>query len=207
MGSSEKSTPASKAASSRPDKISLLLQDLSPENTNEPARTRAFKQLMLLAKRSPGPLLSRWGELTRLLRSGKAFSKYPAVHIIAALVPADVEGRFERSFTTFYSLLDDEAISVAAHVARLSGGIVKARPALERRVTARLLALDQTHFDLGRKDLVKSYALEAFEQYFEASRQKKAILRFAAALAGSQSPRARVKARAFVKKWGPGEGT
>jgi len=207
MRSSKKSSPAGKADSSRPDNTSLLLQAISPENTNEPARTRAFKQLMLLAKRSPGILLSRWSELARLLRSGKAFSRYPAVHIIAALVPADTQGRFERSFTIYYSLLDDEALSVAAHVARLSGGIVKARPALERRITTRLLALDQTHFDLGRKDLVKSYALEAFDQYFEASGQKKAILRFAAALASSQSPRARVRARAFVKKWGLGERT
>ena len=192
----------SASRSSKTDVVSALLRAISPENTNEKLRSAAFKKLLGMAKRSPATLLPRWDDLTRLLGSKKAFSRYPAAHIIAALVPADKQARFERAFNQYFSHLDDEAISVAAHVALLAGGIATARPALQSGITKKLLAIDQTHFDAGRRDLVKSYALQAFDEYISRITNRKAILAFAAGLSQSESPRARRAAKAFIAKWG-----
>jgi len=200
MPRADRTSPASRA--SETDGVSALLLAISPENTNEKSRSVAFKKLLGMAKRSPATLLPRWNELTRLLGSKKAFSRYPAVHIIAALVPADRQLRFERVFNLYFSLLDDEAISVAAHVALLAGGLANTRPALQSRITKRLLAIDRTHFDAGRRDLVKSYALQAFGEYIDRVTNRKAILAFAAGLSQSKSPRARKTAKAFIAKWG-----
>ncbi len=200
MSSNRKAAASPRRRLNSSAKISEMLRAISPENTNEAARSKAFRQLMLLARRSTATLLPHWDALGRLLRSTKAFSKYPAVHLIAALVPADHQGRFERIFSAYFALLDDEALSVAAHVARLAGDIAQARPALQTRITQRLLALDKTHFDAGRRDLVKSYALEAFDKYYEQSPNKAAMHKMAAAMAASTSPRARKAGKAWLNK-------
>ncbi len=189
------------SASSATDAVSGALFGISPENTNEALRSASFKKLLRLAGTSPATLFPHWNDLTRLLDSKKAFSRFPAVHIIAALVPADRQSRFEKIFDRYFALLDDEAISVAAHVARLAGGIAKAKPALRAKITKRLLAIDQTHFDAGRRDLVKSYALQAFDEYLQGIPNRKAILAFAASLSLSKSPKARTAARAFLATW------
>jgi hypothetical protein len=181
---------------------SEMLWAISPQNTDEAARSKAFRRLMVVAQRSPTTLLPHWGLLVGLLRSPKASSRYPAVHLIAALVPADRQGRFERIFSAYFSRLDDEALSVAAHVARLAGDIALARPALRPRITKRLLGLEKSHFDPGRRDLIKSYALQAFEEYYEESRSKPAMHKFAASLVASKSPKARKAAKAWLKKHG-----
>jgi hypothetical protein len=187
-----------------PDVLRGLLDSLRPENTDLKARERAFKALLPLAEAQPDALLPHWSALAALLKSEKAFSKYPAIHLIAALVPADRQRRFDRSFSSYFALLDDEAVSIAAHVARLAGVIAKARPDLEPRITRRLLSLDKSHFGADRRDLVKSYALEAFAAVFARSKQQKAMITFARSMLKSKSPRAAKAAKAFLKKHAAG---
>jgi hypothetical protein len=182
-----------------PDVLQQLLDSLSPKNTDLKARERAFKALLPLAQAEPNALLPHWSALAALLKSDKAFSKYPAVHLIAALVPTDRQRRFDRAFNTYFGLLDDEAVSVAAHVARLAGAIAQARPDLEPRITRQLLALDRSHFGADRRDLVKSYALEAFTAVFAHSKQQVSMLAFARSMLKSKSPRAVKAAKAFLK--------
>jgi len=182
------------------DVLQGLLDSLRPENTDLRSRERAFKALLPLAETKPDALLPHWSAFAALLKSDKAFSKYPAVHLIAALVPADRQHRFDRSFHAYFALLDDKAVSVAAHVARLAGAISQARPDLEPRITRRLLALDQSHYDASRRDLVKSYALEAFAATFARSKQQAAMIAFAQSMLRSKSPRAVKVARTFLKE-------
>lgn len=130
-----------------PDVLQALLDALLPENKKPAERERAFKALLALAERRPDLRLPRWDEPTRMLRRGGAFTKYPALYLIAALLPADRQRRFDRSFAAYFDLLDDKAVSVAARTARLAARVVAARPDLEPRVTRRLLALDRTLFE------------------------------------------------------------
>ena len=204
MPSARKLPSLARQAVEDPEILLRLVLSLRPENTNLREREAAFKALLPLAQAHPELLLPHWNHLARLLQSGKAFAKYPAVHLLAALVPADRARRFDRSFNAFFSLLQDDAISVAAHVARLAGPIAHARPDLEPRITRRLLSLDKSHFEPGRRDLVKSYAFEAFGTYFDRSTRRASILSFARAMSTSKSPRAARAARAFLKAHAPG---
>jgi hypothetical protein len=186
-------------ALSDPTILESMIDSLSPENTDLKARERAFKALLPMAQAEPNALLPYWSSLAALLKSNKAFSKYPAIHLLAALVPADRQRRFDRIFNAYFRLLDDEAVSVAAHVARLAGAVAQARPDLEPRITRRLLALDRTHFDPERRDLVKSYALETFTAIYSRSKQQLAMVAFARAMGKSKSPRAAKAAKAFLR--------
>jgi len=156
-----------------------------------------------MAEDHPDDLLPHWRQIAGLLKGGNAFSRYPAVFLIAALVPADKGRRFERTFPDFIALLDDENISVAAHVAALSGKIVRAVPRLENRVTRRLLKVESTHFHKSRKDLLRAYVVEAFSEYFPRTKSKKAIVAFVKNQLASGSPKARRAAKNFLAKWAP----
>jgi len=178
-----------------------LLQGISPDTKKTQIRENSFKVLMLLSEQHPKALLSHWDYLIGLLKSDNGFSKYAAIHVIVMLVPADEQGRFEKAFNVYFSLLDDESVMVASHVAGTSGKIATAKPHLQARITKRLLDIDKTHFDAGRKGLVKSYAIEAFREYFDESQDKKKILAFVRKQLDSTSPKTRKMAKAFLQKW------
>jgi hypothetical protein len=101
-----------------------------------------------------------------------------ALQIIANLTKVDTENRFERMFDSYYQLLDDKSMIPAAHVAGNSAKIVRAKPALEARITKRLLDIDKTHHEPERKDLIKGYAIEAFSEYLGVAKNKQDIIEF-----------------------------
>ena len=86
-------------------------------------------------------------------------------------------------------------------VAGISGKIAKAKPHLEEKITNKLLSIDKAHHISERKDLIKSYAIESFSEYFEEAKNKKKIIEFVKSQLKSKSPRTRKKAREFLKKW------
>jgi hypothetical protein len=95
--------------------------------------------------------------------------------------------------------LGDESVIPAAHVAVCSGKIAFAKPELQAEITSRLLAIDSTV--QRHKDLVKASAIEAFETYFEKSKDKARITEFVKAQLNCESPKTRKKAKEFLKKW------
>ena len=182
-----------------------LLEGISPHAKKTTIRNNSFNALMLLAERHPEVLFSRWDYFVELLKSDNSFSQYPAVHIIATLVEADEGDRFDAIFDTYYSLLNDESVMIAGHVAGVSGKIAQAKPKLQTRVTKRLLDIDATHFEPGRKDLIKSYAIESFDAYFEEAENKEEIVEFVGRQLDCTSPKTRKIAKRFLRKWGNAE--
>ncbi len=178
-----------------------LLKGISPAAKKAAIRENSFKALMLLSQSCPDLLFPHWAYLLDLLKSDNAFSKYAAVHLIAALACADREGRFEKAFDRYYALLDDGSVMVAAHVAGSSGAIARIKPRLQSRITKRLLEIDKTHFDAGHRDLVKSYAIVAFGEYIAGSRERDKIIAFVRKQLDAKSPRTRKMAREFLDKW------
>jgi hypothetical protein len=84
-------------------------------------------------------------------------------------------------------------------VALNSGKIALAKPHLQAEITDRLLDIDnvvQRH-----KDLVKASAIEAFDAYFEQSKDQQRISEFVKAQLNCESPKTRKMAKAFLKKW------
>jgi HEAT repeat protein len=162
-------------------------------------RQNSFQALNFLSEKHPESLYCRWDFFADMLAKGNSFHKYIAIYIITNLTAADAENKFEKLFDTYYGLLGDESIIPAAHVAASSGKIALAKPALQTAITDRLLDIDnvvQKH-----KDLVKASAIEAFDTYFDKSRDQERIIAFVRAQLNCESPKTRKKAKEFLKKW------
>jgi hypothetical protein len=156
---------------------------------------------MFVGDEHPELLYSHWNDFAALLDSENTHSKYIASYLIASLVPADTDGKFEKIFEKYYGLLDDKSVIPAAHVARNSGKIVRKRPQLESKITNTLLSIDRTHHNLSHKELIKSEAIGAFTEYFETAKDKQKILDFVRQQLESKSPKNRKMAKEFLKRW------
>jgi hypothetical protein len=162
-------------------------------------RYGSFKALNVLSEKHPERLYDKWDFFADLLGSDNTHQKYIAIYIIANLTRVDSEERFEKLFNTYYGLFGDKSVIPPAHVALNSGKIALAKPKLQAEITSRLLDIDATV--QRHKDLVKASAIEAFDAYFEESRDQERIVEFVKAQLDCGSPKTRKMAKAFLKKW------
>ena len=174
----------------------LLNGVLSKEDA---VRYGSFKALNALSEKHPERLYDKWDFFADLLGNPNTHQKYIAIYIIANLTKVDSEKKFEKLFNTYCGLLGDKSVIPPAHVALNSGKIALAKPKLQAEITNRLLDIDavvQRH-----KDLVKASAIEAFDAYFEMSKDQDRITTFVKAQLDSRSPKTRKTAKTFLKKW------
>ena len=181
--------------------LDALLQGISPDVQKAVLRENSSKALVFMAEQWPETLLPHWSYFIGLLKSDNGFSKVVAIRVITSLIPLETTGLFDKAFNVFFDLLDDKSVMVASHTAGLSGKIAKAKPSLQSRITKRLLDIDKTHFDPSRQGLIKSYIIEALDQYFAESKNKTEIIAFVKQQVNCASPKTRKMAKAFLKKW------
>jgi len=167
----------------------------------ETVRFNSFNVLLRLSEERPERLYPKWDRFEELLGSKNTYHKYIAIYLIANLTKVDTEGRFERIFDRFYGLLDDKSIIPASHVAGNSGKIVKAKPELRSRITEKLLDIDSTHHQPERRDLIKSYIIQAFDEFLEESEEREEIVEFVRQQLDARSPKTRKVAKEFLAKW------
>jgi hypothetical protein len=142
-------------------------------------RYGSFKALNVLSETHPERLYDKWDFFADMLCNANTPQKYIAIYIIANLTKADPQNKFEKIFDAYYELLGDKSVIPPAHVALNSGKIALAKPHLQAEITNRLLDIDnvvQRH-----KDLVKASAIEAFDAYFEQSKDQQKIGEFVTA--------------------------
>jgi hypothetical protein len=179
--------------------LSELLENLLSKK--ETLRFNSFNVLLLISEKHPKVLYPKWDFFVKLLGSDNAYHMYIAIYIIANLTRVDTKNKFEKIFNKYYSLLDDKRIVPPSHVAFNSGKIVKAKPKLQNKITSKLLNIDRIHHSAERKALIKSYVIEAFDQYFEETKDKKKIIEFVKKELKSKSPKTRKIATEFLDKW------
>lgn len=164
-------------------------------------RFNSYQVLMHISEEYPKVLYPKWDCLAGLLDSDNHYHRYIAINLLANLVTIDIKNEFERIFDNFFSNIDGDRTMVAGQAALNSGKIAKAKPNLQTKITNKLLNIDKTH--RGKQtDLMKAYAIEAFNAYFEVSSDKKKILDFVKAQLESKSPKTRKAAKEFLEKWG-----
>ena len=166
---------------------------------NDVVRQNSFQTLNFLSEKHPNSVYGKWDFFADLIRRGNSFHKYIAIWIIANLTKADPENKFEKLFDDYYDLLGDKSVIPAGHVAAKSGIIALAKPELQTEITNRLLDIDNTV--QRHKDLVKSGAIEAFDAYFEESKDQARIIEFVKAQLNCESPKTRKMAKEFLEKW------
>jgi hypothetical protein len=180
--------------------LSVLVEGLSDKQ--ERVGYNCLRALLLVAQERPELLYPHWQVFVALLDSENTYFKLRGANLIAAIIAADTEDRFEQIFDLYYDLLDDKSVIAASYIAGNSGQIARAKPGLRGRITRKLLSIDETHHPPERRDLIKASVIEAFGQYFEESEDKREILEFVAAQLESRSPKTRKTAKAFLKRWG-----
>ena len=179
--------------------LSELVDGLSGKQ--ERVGYNCLRALLLVADERPELLYHHWHVFVELLARENTYFKLRGANMIAAIIGADTESRFEQIFDQYYDLLDDKSVITASYIAANSGQIACAKPSLQSRITCRLLSIDATHHPPERRDLLKGFAVEAFGQYFEESDHKTEILEFVTAQLESKSPKTRKLAKSFLKKW------
>ncbi len=180
--------------------LSDVLQGL--RSKNETIRYNCAKALAVISKEQAEILYTAWDYLVEFLHSDNSYQKMSAVNLLANLAKVDKDNKFDNMFKLYFDLLDDKSMILSIYVAGNSGQIVLAKPHLEKRVTAKLLSIENTHHTADRKELIKAGAIESFSQYFSISSSKAKILNFVLAQQSSKSPKTRKLAKQFLKKWG-----
>ena len=179
--------------------LSEILDGLT--SREETLRYNCHKVLMRISETNGELLYPKWDYFVELLSSDNSYRKMSAIQIIANLTKVDSENRFEKIVDKYYGLLDDKSMIVAIYVAASSGGIVRAKPQLERGITNRLLDIDRTHHPEARKPLIKAGAIEAFDKYFTEATDKERIIAFVKEQQDCDSPKTRKIAQDFLRKW------
>lgn len=181
--------------------ISDVLNRVNSENSEIIYNSNALA-LRFLSDWKPEMIYPHWDFFVDMIRKDNNYLKMNGIYTIANLTKVDKEEKFEKIFDEFYKLLDCESLMIANHLAGLSGTIAKAKPDMQNNITKNLLKIDETHFDPQRKDLIKGYAIEAFNEYFDEIENRNDIIEFVKKLTKSKSSTTSKKAKGFLKKRG-----
>jgi len=158
-------------------------------------REKSFKEILKISEKNPELLYPKWGVFLEHLSSNNVFWMYQAVYIIANLTKVD-NNKFEKIFDSYFNLLNDKSIVVAAHAALNAGKIAKNRPKLEPKITERLLATEKSRHK--HKGIIQAYAMEAFSEYFKDAKDKKNIIKFSEKQFKVGNPKAKKAAKEIL---------
>jgi hypothetical protein len=164
---------------------------------DEDLRYNCYKVLVAIGRDRPELLYPYWDSFVDLLGSPNAYHRSAAVRLIAYMTPADDGSRFEALFDRYFELLDDAKILVTRYLVQDAGLIARAKPALQERVVAKLLSIDDTHHK--HKDLIKGDVIQAFEAFFDEYSDQEQLLSFVTDQLSSGSPKTREAAKAFLE--------
>lgn len=163
-------------------------------------RYPSFKALLIISEENPEILYPKWDFFASLINGNNSYKKLIGIRIIANLTKVDTENKFDIIFNQYYSILDEDKTMTAGHLAGNSGKIAKAKPKLQSKITEKLLNIDNTHKG-KQKELIKAYAIEAFNEYYKEALDKEKIIEFVKKQLESKSPKNRKKAEEFLSKW------
>jgi hypothetical protein len=174
------------------------------ESKDNNYRYHCFQVLLQISQDEPSHLHDEWDYLVDLLDSDNAYHRSISVNILANLTatPVGQEDRFKRVLGRYFDLLDDPSVMVARYVAGNAGTIARSRPDLRARVTRRLLDIDRSHHQPGRRDLIKADVIQSFGEYFQESDDKERIRAFVEDQLSCSSPKTRVEAKSFLRRYG-----
>lgn len=180
--------------------IDTLIEGISPKRKSQEHREECAQSLKRISDETPEALYGRWDRFVAILSSDNAFSRGPAMYVLASLTAIDVEHKLDRSLDAYMGLLDDDSILVASRAAEGLGRIAKIRPDLEPRITAKLLGVDSS--GCKQKELLKYYVIESLGGYFDIISDKNVVIDFVKGQAESTSGKTKKAVGSFIKKYG-----
>lgn len=173
------------------------------QSTEDQIRFNSFKTILIISEHYPEILYPKWSFFETMFSSDNSYFKLIAIQIIANLTKIDTEKRFEKLFDKYFIELNTEKTMIAAHIAGNAGKIAKAKPGLQSKITDILINIDCIY--KGKQiDLIKGYAIAAFDQYLDKTgiKEKECILEFVKKEQYNRSPRTAKIVKEFINKWG-----
>jgi hypothetical protein len=168
---------------------------------NDTLRYNCYQILLSISTASPAALYGQWDSLVEMLDSTNNYFKYQAIYLIANLLSADAEGRFQKISDKYFGLIADSSIMIASHLALNAGKIAKAKQELRTIITKLLLDAGRTSRERKSGELLQSYIIEAFEQYLDEVEDRQDVIAFVKDQLESGSPKTRKSAKAFLQRF------
>lgn len=162
-------------------------------------RYNCFKVMYQISQEEPGALYREWNRLVAMLGSSNSYHRSIGAQLLANLAAVDGEGRLEATFDRLFDLLDDEKIITARQFAQHAGRIARAKPHLQSKIADRLLAVDNTHHEAGRKELLKADVIAALAEFPAEGAEQERMVAFVERQVSSSSGSTRKAALAFLK--------
>jgi len=167
---------------------------------NDVYRYNCFKVLLQVSEDQPSVLYPEWDRFVAMLDSDNSYHRSIGLMLIANLTPMDAAGRFESIFDRYFDLLDDEKVVTARYLAQHAGRIARAKPHLQAAIAERLLAVEGTHHEPGRKDLLKADVIASLDEFFGITGEQERIRAFIEAQLTCSSPKTRQAAKRFLSQ-------
>lgn len=167
---------------------------------NDEIREKNFRILLQISRKYPKILYSKWDFLVDLLNSDNHYHRYMSINLIAIIASNDITNKFKEIFDEYFGNIGNDRTMVAGQTILNSGKIANKIPSLIPKITNILLNIDKIH--RGKQiELLKGYAIESFNEYFDKINDKNEILNFVKKQLNSNSPKTRKNAKEFIKKW------
>jgi len=184
-----------------PKLLSEILDGLSSETAR--IRLGCAKVLSLTSRKQPVLLYPQIDFFIQLLDSDNSILKWNAIDIIANLTLVDSENIFNRHFAKYYSLISDESMITAAHVADNSGKIALAKPELTDKITDELLGVEKHRYQTTEcRNILLGKVILAIDQYFDQIEDKDKVIPLIKRQLKNSRNATRVKAEKFLGKHG-----
>jgi hypothetical protein len=179
--------------------LAVILDGISSREAN--VKYRCIKVLTIISENTPEALYPQFSLFDRLLDSDNNILKWNAIDIIANLTAVDSDHKFEAIYDRYYGLMNEGSMITAAHVVESSGKIVKAKPALRKRITEELLKTESIPLPTEEcRNIVKGKAIETFGRYFSRAENEEKIVAFVRNQATNSRNATRKKAELFLKR-------
>ncbi len=181
--------------------LNQLLDGIGSGTQKAAVRSNCSQAVILLSEQHPAVLVPHWEYITGLMKCTNSYSKYVALHVIAELVIADPHGKFDGILDDFFTVLGDESVAVACHLASMAARLAQGRPDLAPYVVHKLLAFDQIQPGPEHKDLVAAYIIETLRSLYGSAsdEDKDLITAFVWKRQDCASPKTRKLAKEFLK--------
>jgi hypothetical protein len=168
-------------------------------------RYSCAKVLMDFSDEEPEKLYPHIDFFIKLLDSKYRILTWNAIITIANLTKVDSEKKFDIIFDKYYDFLNDEYMVTVANVVGSSGKIALAKPYLTKKITDKLLKVENIsitpHLSEECKRVIFGQAIKTFDMFFPQIEQKEKVISFAKKCLNSSRESLRKESEKFLKKW------
>jgi len=184
-------------------------EDLFPEllagvaSPRASVRFRSAKTLALLAGETPEAAYPHFDSFLKLLDSENSIVRWNAMRMLAALAPADREGKLEAVLPKYLSAIAGPQMIGAATAMQGAAAIALAQPHLAERLAQAILGVRRARYETDEcKNVAMGHAIKALDRFFDLIDDQATVLRFVRGQLDNSRPATQAKARDFLKRRG-----